>query len=143
MTLRVEGATPWTNRPGVVLGVRVTEVVDGGPAAKAGIAGGDLLVTVDGRDVRTAVQAGEAIAARRPGDTIEIGVADAGSGEVRKVTVTLAENPDREGAAYLGVRLGGPWLAPGIELPRLPDGRPFGGPGRTSPGRAAPGGIDA
>jgi S1-C subfamily serine protease len=143
MAFRVEGATPWAGRLELTFGVRVTGVVDESPAAKAGIAKGDLLASVGGTDVRTAPQAVDAIAEHEPGETVVLGVVKAGESDVTEVTVTLAENPDAKDKAFLGVQLGGPWLAPGLPGPEKREYRVPGGRGGSVPGGAAPGGIDA
>lgn len=142
MTVRVEGSTPWMGRLGMTFGVRISGVIDDSPAAKAGIVKGDLLASVDGKDVRTAQQAIAAIGERRPGDTIEVGVVKAGGNDVTKISVTLASNPDNKDAAFLGVQLGGPWLAPGLPGPEHRKNMP-GGRGDGVPGAAVPGGNDA
>jgi S1-C subfamily serine protease len=143
MAIRIEGSTPWAGRLDLTFGVRVADVVDDSPAAKAGIAKGDLLASVDGEDVRTARQAVEAIDEHKPGDTIEVGVVKAGGSDLTKIPVTLAENPDEKGDAFLGVQLGGPWLSPGLPGPGQREYRVPGGRGNGVPGGAAPGGIDA
>jgi S1-C subfamily serine protease len=143
MAVRVEGATPWAGRLDLAFGVRVTGVVDGSPAAKAGLAKGDLLSSVGGTDVRTAQQAVDAIAGNKPGDTVEVGVVKAGGSDVTKIPVTLAENPDAKGKAFLGVQLGSPWLAPGLPGTEQREYRTPGGRGGGMPGGGAPGGTDA
>jgi S1-C subfamily serine protease len=143
MAFRVEGATPWAGQLELTFGVRVTGVVDESPAAKAGIAKGDLLASVGGKDVRTAQQAIDAIAEHKPGETVVLGVAKGGESDVTEVSVALAENPDAKGKAFLGVQLGGPWLAPGLPGPGNREFRAPGGRGGTMPGGRAPGGIDA
>ena len=142
MTVRVEGSTPWAGRLDLAFGVRISGVIDDSPAAKAGIVKGDLLASVDGKDVRTTQQAIAAISERKPGDTIEVGVVKAGGSDVTKISVTLAENPDKKDAAFLGVQLGGPWLAPGLPGPEHRKNMP-GGRGDGVPGATVPGGNDA
>jgi S1-C subfamily serine protease len=65
-------------------GALITSTVPGGPAAKAGlrggrpgaaegaVAGGDLLVTVDGKTVNDPDDVAEAIADDKPGETVEV-----------------------------------------------------------------------
>ncbi len=55
-------------------GVRVTGVHDGSPAAAAGLSPGDELCAVDGLRVATENEARAAIAARYPGDKLELAV---------------------------------------------------------------------
>jgi len=130
MAFRLEGSTPWTGRLPLALGVRVTGVTEGGPAAKAGIERGDLLTSIDGLSVLTAREVAAAIRGHRPGDVVKVGVARGADGDKVDVAVTLAADPEDRAKAFLGVQLGGPWLVPG-----WPDG-----PGR---GSRAPGGTDA
>jgi hypothetical protein len=49
----------------------------------------------------------KAIAERQPGDTLTLTVAEPGEAETQEVIVTLGEDPDEAGKAYLGVHLGG------------------------------------
>jgi len=105
-------------------------VTDGSPAAKAGIARGDLLTSIDGSAVMTARQVTEAIAKREPGDVVRIGVAHA-DGSAAVVEATLAGDPKNAAKAWLGVQLGNPSVVPGWRWDR--------GPGDRRPGGAAPG----
>ena len=113
---------------GDTLGVRVGEVVPGGPAARAGIVAGDRIVAIDEREVRLArgdaddpevaelgarrVQ--EALRDVRPGDTVEVELRR--GRELRTVRVRagapawLADGdaPLRRRGAMPGERIG-PW----------------------------------
>jgi putative serine protease PepD len=86
------------------LGVRVTTVVDpqgqpqgagvvqvtpGGPAAKAGLRPGDIIVSVDGQETPTTDALGAVLAGLRPGQTVPVVVQRGGS--QNKVQVTLGE----------------------------------------------------
>jgi S1-C subfamily serine protease len=88
-------------------GVIVARVVAGSPAGKARLkagarrvtvdgetvqAGGDVIVSVDGKAVTTSEQVGEAVAAHRPGDRVELVVVR--DGARRTVTVTLGDVPE-------------------------------------------------
>ena len=56
-------------------GAIVTNTAGGSPAARAGVRGGsrgDVIVSVDGRDVRRPEDVAEAVERRRPGDTVEV-----------------------------------------------------------------------
>ena len=55
-------------------GVRITGVLDGSPAAHAGLSPGDELCTIDRLRVANEGEARAAIAARKPEDVIEVGV---------------------------------------------------------------------
>ena len=140
MAFRIEGTTPWTGRLPITLGVRVTGVTEGGPAAKAGIGQGDLLTSIDGMAVWTAREVLVAIGSRKPGDTVTVRVARAAEGSEADFEVTLAEDPANRAKAFLGVQLGGPWLAPGWPGGQGFDDRAPKGQGRDVPGGAAPGG---
>ena len=87
-------------------GVIVARVVANSPAAKAGLkagsrqvtvdgetmlAGGDVIVSVDGRSVATSQRLGETVAAHRPGDRLELALIR--NGARRTVTVTLGDVP--------------------------------------------------
>jgi S1-C subfamily serine protease len=54
-------------------------------------AGGDVIVTVDGKAVTTSEQVGEAVASHRPGDRVQLVVVR--DGARRTVTVTLGDVP--------------------------------------------------
>lgn len=87
-------------------GVLVTEVARGGPAAQAGIRGGDrwvvvgryrflvdgdIIVSVDGQEVNTVTDLNRVIFKKRPGDSVEVTLYR--DGDKRALTVTLAERP--------------------------------------------------
>jgi S1-C subfamily serine protease len=87
-------------------GAYVETVVAGGPAEKAGLKPGDVIVSVDGTDVDPGHSLGGLIAAKKVGDTITLSVMPSGQGQARQsrdVKVTLAQNPAKEGP-YLGVQ---------------------------------------
>jgi regulator of sigma E protease len=83
----------------------IDEVVAGGPAAKAGITVGALIVAADGTEFATWDEASAYFRAH-PNTTIELTyVPEGGStAETRTVEVALAEHPQQPGAGYLGVR---------------------------------------
>jgi membrane-associated protease RseP (regulator of RpoE activity) len=113
-------------------GVVVTLVVEGSPAAEAGLREGDVIAAIDGESLANPQQVSDAIAERKPGDRVTLTVSRTGDGE-REIEVSLGEHPDREGQAYLGVSLGGSFrfhVVPGSEdgelLPGFEwRGRPF------------------
>ena len=74
-------------------GARVVEVVEGGPAARAGLLSGDLIVSVAGRRVSRPNDVAAAIADRRPGSRVEIELRRAGTR--RSVEVRLGVRPRR------------------------------------------------
>jgi S1-C subfamily serine protease len=123
----IEGFTAEAQR-----GVIVVEVVEDGPAAKAGIEAGALIVAVDGQELNAQNDLAGALAGHKPGDSVTLTVEDA-NGESREVTVTLGEHPDEEGKAYLGVMYQPAMphvrMFPGDVMPFLPrgdKGMPFG-----------------
>jgi S1-C subfamily serine protease len=73
-------------------GVFVTEVVAGSAAAEAGIVPGDVIVEVDGQEVRSPADVANIIRSRRAGDTITITIERNGKSE--EVTVTLRTRAD-------------------------------------------------
>ena len=98
----------WLNGEGAL----VIRVEPGGPADEAGLAGGDVIVAVDGTEIRDPVVLVDAIAALDPGDEVVLTVRDIAADGEHSVSVTLGEHPDDASKAYLGVRLaptGGNW----------------------------------
>ena len=85
----------------------IDDVVEGTPAAQAGLGSGDEIVSVAG----TATQDFEAVSeqvAARPGETVEVGYVPAGAQQTRSVDVDLAPtNPAGEAIGFLGVRPSG------------------------------------
>jgi serine protease DegQ len=123
-----------SDRMQIATGVRVVAVTDGGPAAKAGIARGDLLTSIDGTAVQTAQQVIDAVGNHKPGDAVKIGVVHAADGAASEAAVTLAENPQDATKAFLGVQLGTTGVIPGQ------GGQ---GPGNRGPGGRLPGGRNS
>jgi serine protease Do len=72
-------------------GIIVREVDANGPAAKAGIRQGDIIVAVDGRRVNNWNDFIRELFAKRPGDRVRVEVAR--NGDRRTVEMTLAERP--------------------------------------------------
>jgi putative serine protease PepD len=87
-------------------GVAITQVVAGGPAARAGLrpatgtevvdgrevpAGGDVIVEFDGDEVESATALQTAVDTRRPGETVTVTILREGSR--REVQVTLGTRP--------------------------------------------------
>ncbi len=81
------GTVPDFAHPGP--GVRIDSVLPGSPAEKAGLAGGDLLVKIDGREIADLRAYAEVLRAHAPGDTIAIEVER--GGERVQVSATLVE----------------------------------------------------
>jgi S1-C subfamily serine protease len=73
-------------------GAAVAGVVDGSPAADAGLAAGDVITSVGSATVDSAEALSTALAGRAVGDRVEITWTDA-TGASRDATVTLAPSP--------------------------------------------------
>jgi S1-C subfamily serine protease len=88
-------------------GVLVDEIVEGGPAAEAGIrggdssatieganikVGGDIIVAIDGRQVTDMEEVISAVNSAAPGDELKLTVRR--GGETKEVTVTLGVRPE-------------------------------------------------
>jgi putative serine protease PepD len=74
-------------------GARVTRVVPGGPADRAGIRRGDVITKVDGKAVRDPSDVSTAIAGKNPGDKVSVEVGRGGTTE--GIDVTLGTRPGR------------------------------------------------
>ncbi|MFT2690991.1 S1C family serine protease [Clavibacter zhangzhiyongii] len=75
-----------------VPGAPVQGVVDGSGAAKAGLAQGDVVTSVDGKAVTSASDLSAAISAHEPGDSVRLGWTTA-AGAAKTTTVALTEGP--------------------------------------------------
>ncbi len=82
---------------GKVQGVLVGTVVDGGPAASAGVKTGDVIMEIDGQKVNDTVELRNNIAATSPGTTVKLKVWR--NGQVKFLNVRLSELPNQENAA--------------------------------------------
>jgi Do/DeqQ family serine protease len=74
-------------------GVIVVGVVRGGPAHRAGLQAGDVIVSIDGKKITEAREALLAIASRRPGDRIQLKVRR--DGQELALVATAIERPAR------------------------------------------------
>ena len=72
-------------------GAYVLSLSPAGPASKAGIEEGDVIMTFDGKSVQDSEQLGELILDKEPGDRVQVVVARANGNET--VTVTLGVRP--------------------------------------------------
>lgn len=91
-------------REALVVGAEVAEVVPDSPADEAGLAVGDIIVSVDGELIGAGDNLASLVQTYEPGDRVVLGVMTGDEAEPRDVTVTLGENPEQEGQAYLGIR---------------------------------------
>ncbi|HWM09441.1 MAG TPA: trypsin-like peptidase domain-containing protein [Solirubrobacteraceae bacterium] len=74
-------------------GAQVAEATAGGPAAKAGIQAGDVVVEVDSATVSTPDDVAQAIDDNKPGDRVEVKVQRGGSEQT--IDVTLGQRPEQ------------------------------------------------
>jgi serine protease Do len=86
------------------MGALVNSVEKGGPAEKGGVEAGDIIVKVDGRDVRTSSELPRIITVIKPGTKVTLSVWRKGA--QRDMAVTVAELKDE--AAPTPPRRGGP-----------------------------------
>ena len=101
-------------------GAMIVDVVSGGPADKAGLKKGDQVLSVDGKDLMADSDLTQIVKSHKPGDTLTLKVQRSGE-DAREVTVTLGENPNAAGQAYLGVTYA-PHGQGFFNLPKLPSG---------------------
>jgi S1-C subfamily serine protease len=78
--------------PPVDEGALIVSVVKGGPADRAGIRPGDVVVAFDGEPVADHERLGELIREHEPGDEVQVGLVRA-DGSTAVVTVRLGVNP--------------------------------------------------
>ncbi len=72
--------------------VVIAELVPGGPSADAGLRTGDDVVSVAGKEIATPEDIAEAIADKKPGQTVQIVVTR--NGDRRTVSVKLGTRPE-------------------------------------------------
>ncbi len=85
-------------------GLRLVMVREGGPSAKAGLAVGDIVQSIDDRVIAASEQLFDAIRAHKVGDKIKYKVLREGAPV--EITVTLERRPEatgNEGNVYLGI----------------------------------------
>jgi|KBSMisStandDraft_5_1062788.scaffolds.fasta_scaffold30499_4 serine protease Do len=73
-------------------GALVGQVIEGGPAEKAGIKNGDVILSVDGRPVERSTELPSVVSAIKPGDTAKLEVWRDGAS--RAINVKVDEFPD-------------------------------------------------
>ncbi|HEX7222312.1 MAG TPA: site-2 protease family protein [Candidatus Limnocylindrales bacterium] len=87
--------------------VAISEVVEGGPAAEAGVRPDDRVLSIDGVEVSTADEFVSQIQSKRPQDVVSLLVERDGVEQV--IDVGLGSNPNQGeafGKAYIGTRSG-------------------------------------
>ncbi|MFZ8825803.1 MAG: Do family serine endopeptidase [Candidatus Caldipriscus sp.] len=72
-------------------GVIVTDVVKGSPAEKAGIKSGDLVLEIDGREVKNSIQLRAYVQSKKPGDKVKLKVLRDGKEMVISVNLGSAD----------------------------------------------------
>lgn len=87
-----------------VNGALVTQVVTDGPADKAGIKVGDVILKVNDQAVDANNDLAKALAAFKPGNNVKLNVQHKGASAASDVVVILGENPDKAGQVYLGIQ---------------------------------------
>jgi Do/DeqQ family serine protease len=83
-------------------GALVNEVVPGGPAARAGLQSGDVIVAIDGLAVREARDLMRQVLRRPIGAEVRLDIVR--NGQARALTLTTAERPDPSADAGSAVR---------------------------------------
>ncbi|MBI2318555.1 MAG: DegQ family serine endoprotease [Betaproteobacteria bacterium] len=78
-------------------GALVTSVEDNGPAAKAGVASGDVILKFNGKEISSSSELPPLVADAKPGSRAELEVWRKGS--TKNITVTLGEFKDRSVAS--------------------------------------------
>jgi S1-C subfamily serine protease len=73
-------------------GAVISSVVSGGPAADAGLTGGDVITSVAGNNVTSASDLTALIQQLKPGDGVQVGWTDS-SGAAHTTTITLGAGP--------------------------------------------------
>jgi serine protease Do len=96
-------------------GIEIQGFVNGSPAVAAGVQEGDLIIGIDGMEVRNRDRFADYVSAQRAGDVVEIKVRR--GGDVKDLKVKLARWEDLAG----GIRRGGD-VAP--EVAETPVGKP-------------------
>ncbi len=86
-------------------GALIQEVIEGSPAAEAGLEPGDLIVAVDGDEVAPDADLAELLGDYNPGDLVMLTVVSHGraGGSTSQISVTLGEHPDNPDRPFLGV----------------------------------------
>jgi len=92
---------------GDVRGIFIASVEKDSPAEDAGLKTHDIITKLDGEEVEDMEDFSRTVRSHDPGDEVTLTISRSGEDEEMEIVVTLGEHPDKEGAGYLGVYLGG------------------------------------
>lgn len=101
-TLNPHNFANLTEHPGAL----IQQVTQDSPAEKAGLKAGQVIEAVDSKKLDSAEALSQAITAHKPGDTVTLTVYNQQTDQSSDVQVTLGENPQKAGAAWLGIQYG-------------------------------------
>jgi S1-C subfamily serine protease len=107
-------------------GAIVGRVAEDSPAEAAGLQRGDVITAIDEQPVDHPESVVDAVADHQPGDVMTLTVYRPKDDETIEIEVTLAEHPEQEDKAYLGVFVGGVFITQELEGeqgPLIPRGR--------------------
>ena len=84
----------------IAFSAMVMEVLEESPAAVAGVASGDIIIAVNGKDLENDYSLRDAVTAFEPGETLKLTLIR--DGELTELSCLLTDNED--GRTYLGIR---------------------------------------
>jgi len=84
---------------GLKQGVGIHEVIEGSPAATAGLQAGDVVLEVDGKQVKEVTELQRRIGDFKPGQTVKLKVMGYADKKSRSITVKVGTLPEEQGAA--------------------------------------------
>ncbi len=83
-------------------GATLTDVVANSPAAKAGLAVGDVILAIGGQNIDAQHPLNALIGAKKPGDAVDVKYQH--GSETKTVSVTMGAQPNNAAVPYLGVQ---------------------------------------
>ncbi len=124
-----------------VTGAWVVEVTAGGPADKAGMKVGDVILKINDAAVNASNDLAKALQSFKPGDSVKVSVQRSGQTNPVDLQVTLGNNPTTASQAFLGIRY---QMVPLANRPNLtPNGQNNGPVNPNLPFRRLPNGVNA